>query len=347
MGSKLYIDFSDDSLWQLGSETRFEAKLLELRKRIESIISADDNVSVSAAASTSASIPSPAIKAKKLRKKLSEDGTFSLSALSDATTAAARTSTGSVPVPVSFPAPAPVSSKDSTLPPSAPSVVKTSSKALSPVSISAVEKLKREILFDKVKVALAISKAGLFSTLENTRLKALKSLKASEEELVACGLTGKMVLDAGLQPSLLFSKLDDETNSLVLIGEVRKALATPNGMFRSREVLRINALKALKASEDELVECGLTGEMLLDAELLPDLLLAQDLSTLAVTADAARVRRAKETEAERVRRAKEAEDEREWLCRRLDEGSGSSEESRLKCRQQKRNDSGGVFCVMA
>jgi hypothetical protein len=123
----------------------------------------------------------------------------------------------------------------------------------------------------------------------------------------------------------------------------------------------------LMASEDELVACGLTGDMLLDAELLPDRLLAQDLPTLAVTADAAKVRRAKEAEAERVRRAreleaervrraeeaervrraKEAEDEREWLCRRLDEGSGSSEESRPQCRQQKRNDSGGLFCVMA
>ena len=49
--------------------------------------------------------------------------------------------------------------------------------------------------------------------------------------------------------------------------------------------------------------------MLLDAELLPDLLLAQDLSTLAVTADAARVRTAKEAEDERVMRAEEAEDD--------------------------------------
>jgi hypothetical protein len=47
----------------------------------------------------------------------------------------------SAPIPV----PAPVSSKDSTRPPSAPSAAKTSSKALSPVSSSAVEKLKREI----------------------------------------------------------------------------------------------------------------------------------------------------------------------------------------------------------
>ena len=55
-------------------------------------------------------------------------------------------------------------------------------------------------------------------------------------------------------------------------------------MFRSREVLRTNALKVLKVSEDGLVECGLSGDMLLDAGLLPDLLRKQDLLTLAVTA---------------------------------------------------------------
>ncbi len=67
LGGQLYIDFSNDDIWQPGSETRFEAKLLELHKRIESIISAAADVSVSAA--------------------------LSLSALSDATTAAASAGT--------------------------------------------------------------------------------------------------------------------------------------------------------------------------------------------------------------------------------------------------------------
>ena len=89
----------------------------------------------------------------------------------------------------------------------------------------------------------------------------------------------------------------------ILFDKVKVALASKAGflsVFTSKKVLCINALKALmiEASEDELVECGLTGDMLLDAELLPDLLLTQDLSTLAVTADAARVRRAKDIEKE-------------------------------------------------
>ena len=95
-----------------------------------------------------------------------------------------------------------------------------------------------------------------------------------------------------------------------LLEEVKKALATPKSIFTSKKILRINALKALMASEDELVACGLTGDMLLDAELLPDRLLTQDLPTLAMTADAAKVRRANVAEAERVRRANEAEAER-------------------------------------
>ena len=53
----------------------------------------------------------------------------------------------SVPAPVT----ASVSSKDSTRPPSAPSAAETSSKAVSPASSSAVEKLKREVLFGKVR----------------------------------------------------------------------------------------------------------------------------------------------------------------------------------------------------
>ncbi len=46
LGSKLYIDFSDDTLWQRGQEARFEAKLLELQKRIETIISTSVSGSV-------------------------------------------------------------------------------------------------------------------------------------------------------------------------------------------------------------------------------------------------------------------------------------------------------------
>jgi hypothetical protein len=48
LGQKLYIDFSDDAIWQSVNEVQFEEKLMELHKRIESIISGlDADVSAS------------------------------------------------------------------------------------------------------------------------------------------------------------------------------------------------------------------------------------------------------------------------------------------------------------
>jgi hypothetical protein len=49
LGSQLYVDFSDHSIWQLGNEEQFEAKIKELHKRIVDRIHSQNEVLVSCA----------------------------------------------------------------------------------------------------------------------------------------------------------------------------------------------------------------------------------------------------------------------------------------------------------
>jgi len=78
----------------------------------------------------------------------------------------------------------------------------------------------RPTLFQNAKIALTKQKGMFdFSSESDIRMNGLLALHSPESELIACGVTGEMLLDAGLQPEHLRT---NQLNSLAKLAEEAK-----------------------------------------------------------------------------------------------------------------------------